>query len=180
MMNRKTIWIALLLAGLASTAALAYGTWCCLDWMAQRHAAQSGVASSPDWAATLALSAAQRGRIEPLQKKLDSDVSRVQVELAENRIALCRLMMTPGKADGRAVERTLAKISSLETRKEEMTSRHLLALRQMLTPDQQKRLFTALMKDICQGCRAATGNGKDLCGMCGMRNQSVKATARRG
>jgi hypothetical protein len=34
---------------------------------------------------------------------------------------------------------------------------------------QQKQLFTTLMSDLCKGCRAATGDKMDHCGMCDMR-----------
>jgi Spy/CpxP family protein refolding chaperone len=168
-MNRRNILIAALI--LAGVGLLAYGTWCCLDWMAKRHvhAAHGSLWASETWPKLLSLSQDQRAKIEPLENALKKDLDGLQVELAKDQIALCRAMMSQAKLDPAVMQKAAGRISGLQKKSEEKTMGHLLALREILNPDQQKKLFTTMMRDICQGCRTATGGKKDYCGMCPIR-----------
>lgn len=168
-MNRRNVLIAALI--LAGVGLLAYGTWCCLDWMAKRHvhAAHGSLWASETWPKLLSLSPDQRSQIAPMEKALEENSNRLQIELAQNQIALCRMMMSQAKPDPAAMRKVASRISDLRKQREEKTLTHLLALREILNPDQQKKLFTTMMRDICQGCRTATGGKKDYCGMCPIR-----------
>lgn len=168
-MNRRNLLIAAVC--LAGIGLLAYGTWCCLDWMAKRHvhAAHGSLWVSETWPELLGLSPDQRSKISSLENSLTQNVNGLQIELAHNQIALCRAMMSEAKLDPVDMRKAVRRISDLQTKREEGTLSHLLALREILSPDQQKKLFTTMMRDICQGCRTATGGKMDYCGMCPIR-----------
>lgn len=167
-MNRRLLIAAVLLAGVG---ALTCGTWRCLNWMAMCHvqAAHGSLWASETWPKLLSLSDEQSSKIAPLEKALKKDTDRLQVELTQEQIALCRSMMSQDKRESAAIHKAMSRISDLQNQKQEKVLNHLMALREILSPDQQKKLFTTMMRDICQGCRAATGGKKDYCGMCPIR-----------
>ena len=169
MMSRKFLPIAgglLLVVGV-----LAFGTWRCMGWMVdcRMRTAQGTRWSSETWPRLLNLSEEQRSKIQPMEKALAGDMSRLQNELTQKQIALCRSMMSPAQPDAKAMARTVEEISTLKMRKEQKMLDHLLALRRVLTSDQQKVLFTTMMQDICRGCRRTTGAKQDYCGFCKKR-----------
>jgi Spy/CpxP family protein refolding chaperone len=166
-MNRKT---RLTLAAVAAlfVGLLAFGTWRCMGWMVDSRMTQGqgSLWASGTWPKLLNLTDAQRSQIQPLEKSLRADMNRLKDELAQKQIALCDLMMSPGEPDLKTLDKTAADIASLQMEKEKKTLAHLMSLRRVLTTEQQKTLFTTMMMDICQGCRAATGGRKDHCGHC--------------
>jgi Spy/CpxP family protein refolding chaperone len=164
-MNRKT-WLALAAAAVVLVGFLAFGTWRCMGWMVDQRMAQGNLWSSATWSKLLNLTKEQRAKIRPMEKDLKTDMGRLQNELAQKQIALCQLMMSPGQPDRKALDQTLDEVSALQKQKEEKTLDHLMSLREVLTPEQQKTLFSTMMMDICQGCRQATGTQKDHCGHC--------------
>ena len=169
MMSRKFLPIVggmLLAVGL-----LAFGTWRCMGWMVdcRMRTAQGTLWSSETWPKLLNLSAEQRSKVQPLEKDLAGDMNRLQNDLTQKQIALCRAMMSPARPDAKAMARTVDEISTLQKQEQQKMLAHLLSLRQVLTPDQQKVLFTTMMQDICQGCRRTTGAKQDYCGLCKMK-----------
>ncbi|MBI4669548.1 MAG: hypothetical protein HY747_10285, partial [Elusimicrobia bacterium] len=90
-----------------------------------------------------------------------------------HQITLCRLMMGEDEPDRKTLASVAGKINELRGRREEKTLDHLLAMRQVLNPRQQRKLLAALMKDFCCGCRMAGGK-KCLCGMCGLGEEKGK------
>lgn len=168
MSRRNALIAALIVAGIG---VLAYGTWCCLNWMAIRHvhADHGSLWASQTWPKVLSLDQDQRSKIAPMERALKKDTDRLQVELAKEQIALCRAMMSETNGDQTSMRKMMGRISQLQRDKDEKIMNHLAALRTILTPEQQRKLFTTMMRDICQGCRAATGGKKDFCGMCPIR-----------
>ncbi|MBI4369074.1 MAG: periplasmic heavy metal sensor [Elusimicrobia bacterium] len=166
-MNRRRFIIAFIF--LAGTGLVAYGTWCCLDWMVKRRMNEKSLWASETWSQFLDLSPQQRSNVQLMEAKLQGDLATLQTELTQNQIALCRLMMTPKALDKGTLNKILGKTNALRNQKEDKMLNHFIALRETLNPGQQKRLFTALMRDVCQGCRISTGSKKDYCGLCEIR-----------
>jgi len=154
-----------LIAAVLGVGLLAYGTWCCLDWMVRREIVRASLWASETWPDILSLSSEQRSKIMPLEKAFRNSMGPLQAELAQSEMALCRLLMAL-KPERKAMSRALGRVTELQRLREERVLDHLLALRRVLSPEQQRRLFTTLMKDLCRGCRAATGSKKDFCGFC--------------
>lgn len=166
-MNRK-IGSILVPTVLAFVALLAFGTWHCMGWIMDRRMAQGVLRDSETWPKILNLTNDQRAKIEPLEKSMRSDMNRLEDDLAQKQIALCGMMMSSDQPDTKTMNQLLNDISALRNRKERGMVSHLTALRQVLSPAQQKVLFTTMMQDICQGCRRSTGGHKDHCGLCKM------------
>jgi len=164
--KRNVLW-----AGLAMTLGiglLAVGTWHCLGWMMDKHMVQGQLFDSQRWPTMLNLNAEQRAKLQPLEQKLKTDLMPLETELAMNQMALCRLTMSTESIDRKTISQTLDQIGLIEKRKEERVVDHLVVLRTILTADQQQKLFTTLMTDICRGCRTNTKDKKDHCGLCKM------------
>jgi Spy/CpxP family protein refolding chaperone len=159
-----TLFSAVILIGL-----LIAGTWYCLGWMTRKQMAQGDLFNSATWQATLNLTTEQEIRIKPLEQELKKDLAPLDIDVMKNQMELCRLMMTPGHLDRNAISRLSGRIGDLQRKREERVIDHLVVLRTVLDERQQKQLFTTLMNDLCKGCRTATGNQMDHCGMCDMR-----------
>jgi len=165
-MNRKTLLVSAAVMA-AFVGILAFGTWHCMGWMVdQRMASRGSLWASDTWPKLLNLSDQQRSQIQPMEKALRADMNHLQDELAQKQIALCGMMMSSAQPDPKVMDKTVQEISTLQMEKEKKTLAHLMSLRQMLTPEQQKTLFTTMMMDICRGCRKTTGGRKDYCGLC--------------
>ena len=165
-MNRR-VWIVLGL--LVSVGVLASVTWCCMDFMMKRHMAKGALWDVQTWPKVLNLTAEQRSKITPLEIGLKKETDALQSELAKNEIAFCQLMMSSGKPDTQAMNETLNKVGDLRKRKDALMLNHLVALRGVLNPEQQEKLFSTLMQDICIGCRHGTGDKTDHCGLCNLK-----------
>lgn len=166
-MNRR-VWIVSL-SVVVLIGVLASLTWCCMDIMMKRHMTQGAFLDSETWPRVLNLTADQRLKINPLEANFKKEIAGLQADLATKEIRLCRLMMTTGKPDAKAMQEALNEVSSLRKQKDEVTLNHLIALREVLNPDQQKKLYTTLMQDICIGCRQGAGEKTDYCGLCNIK-----------
>jgi Spy/CpxP family protein refolding chaperone len=118
------------------------------------------------WAQMVGLTNEQRKIVEPMEKKLNDDLKPIEMELANQRIALCRILGQKD-VDSKELDKTLSSIGELNMKQQEYVVHHLVSLKGILTPEQEAKLFTSMMNDICQSCQAAQGIDKDLCGMCG-------------
>lgn len=166
-MNRRVWIISLSLAALI--AVLASLTWCCMDLMMKRNMSQARLSQSETWDQKLNLSAEQRAKINPLEKALMKDLDEIQAKIAQFQMDNCKAMMSSGPLDRKVLTQNLDAIDGLQRHKNERTVDHLMALREILNPDQQKMLLTTIMRDICQGCRVSTGGRRDYCGMCDIK-----------
>jgi Spy/CpxP family protein refolding chaperone len=166
-MNRR-VWI-ISLSLVALIAVLASLTWCCMDLMMKRHMSQAHLSQSATWDQKLNLTAEQRAKINPLEKTFMKDVDEIQAKITQFQMDNCRTMMSSGPLDRKVLAQNLSAITDLQRRKDERTVDHLMALREILNPDQQKILLTTIMRDICQGCRVSTGGKRDYCGMCNLK-----------
>ena len=134
-----------------------------------RQGAGSGVYAAHDWAHHIGLTREQEQKLEPLEKSLQQDLDNIQVKLAQDRMALCSLMRQE-PADTKELDRYINQVAQLEAEQQRRVVGHLLAMRDILSPAQKEKFFSAIMQGICKGCRTSTGNGKDMCGLCKLPN----------
>ena len=151
--------------GFLLTAIFALGTWKVL-----RHCGSCGVqptqSESQNWEHMLGLDESQKARIDPLLVQFKKDMGEYETKLASCQISLCKILMNPESADQKNIKACLAEASQLRQAKDERMASHLIAVRDLLRPDQQKVFFSTMMKDICVHCRQSTGSQIDHCQMC--------------
>lgn len=111
------------------------------------------------------LSNEQQMKIKQLGGEFNKNFTDIQTQLATERISLCTLMMSTAAANA-GVQPYIGRISRLETDQHRLVVEHLLSLKDVLNPEQNKKFFGAMMEDICQGCQEMCGISKDFCGMC--------------
>lgn len=141
----------------------------CLKHFSQSRMS-SGTVAAQTWAKKVNLSTEQKKKLEPLEASLNRDVAALQVRLASERMALCSLMRQE-PADKSELDKYINSVSALEAEQQRRVVQHLLAVRDILTPQQKDQFFTAIMQDICQGCRAMTGSQIDMCAQCPIGNK---------
>lgn len=166
-MNRKRV-IVITLAAFAFVSLSAGVTYLALrHGMFKQEGSVTGLASRK-WAREIGLTEDQQKRLAPLEQTLKKDLQKVQMQLANERMALCGILHG-GSNDTKELDRYIGKIAGLEAQQQKLVVSHLVSMRDALTPDQRDRFFNAVMKDICQSCRMATDTNTCLCGMCNLK-----------
>lgn len=130
-----------------------------------RRSLPAGVMASHPWAHQIGLNKDQEAKLEPMEATLQKDLDGIQLKLARERLVLCSLMHK-GSKDSQELDQYINRVGALEAEQQRRVVRHLLAMRDILTPEQKDKFFTAIMEGICQGCRASLKMDKDMCGMC--------------
>jgi len=125
------------------------------------------LSSAHAWAHEVGLTKEQEKKLEPYENTLNKDVQALQVKLAEERIALCRLIKEE-PAESKKVADYTERVSALEAEQQKLVINHLIVMRDILNPDQREKLFSSLMHEICMGCRQMVPGQKCICGMCDM------------
>jgi Spy/CpxP family protein refolding chaperone len=163
------------IVGLAAAGLAIFGIGFATTYYFARHAAQSygptGLYAAHNWAHEIGLSKDQEKRLDPLEQSLKKDLSAVQIKLAEDRMTLCSLMRQE-PADPKEVDSYVNRVAQLEAVQQRRVVLHLLAMRDILTPQQKDKFFAAIMREICECCRAAVPGQKCLCGMHNMKVKS--------
>lgn len=140
-------------------------TYLCLEHFAfSRRETGPGVYSAHNWVHQIGLTKEQEQKLEPLEKSLQQDLKKIQVKLAQDRIALCSLMRQE-PSDTKELDKYINQVAQLEAEQQRRVIQHLLVVRNILTPTQRDKFFAAIMQDICVGCRTAVPGQKCLCGM---------------
>lgn len=116
------------------------------------------------WAHKLSLTRSQKKKLEPLEAKLSLNLESMQIESAGKRIALCRLLKNESIQE-KDIDRYAKQIAEVEEEKKKFIIGHLIAIRDILTPEQKNKFFDAIMRDICSTCRT-TKHPECLCGQC--------------
>ncbi len=149
--------------------ALAVGILClavCVTYLNLRHFTKPrytrleepvGTATAHDWIHSLGWDVEQEKKLEPLEETLSLSSSRIQTELAEERMALCRLLRADS-LDQKAVERSVGNLGRLYTEQERLVVGHLVAMRELMRPDQKEKFFDGLIRGICEKCRTKAGS----------------------
>ncbi len=143
-------------------------TYLCLEhFVFSRRTAPQGVVAAHAWAHRIGLTPNQEEKLKPLDASLQKDLKGLQVKLAQERMALCSLLRD-GTSDSKELDEYVARVGALESQQQRRVVQHLFVMRDILTPDQKKKYFNAIMQDICQGFRTTIGDDGDLCGMCAL------------
>jgi Spy/CpxP family protein refolding chaperone len=167
-MNKKFILIIgagfLIVLGFAAST-----TYMCLKHFSncQTVAPSMAISSAHEWAHKIGLTEDQEQKLAPYEASLKKDMQSIQVKLAEERIALCRLIQQE-PANSKKVTEYTERVSALEAKQQQLVINHLIVMRDILTPDQRQKLFSSLMHEICVGCRQMVPGQKCMCGMCKM------------
>lgn len=141
-------------------------TYLCLEhFVYSRRMLPAGVTASHAWAHQIGMTKDQEKKLEPMEAALQKDLDSIQLKLAQERMALCSLMHK-GSQDSKELDGYINRVGTLEAEQQRRVVRHLLAMRDILTPEQKDKFFTAIMQGICQGCRTSLKMNKDMCGMC--------------
>lgn len=113
----------------------------------------------------LKLSKEQKKRIDFLRKDFAQELAGLRKELATERIKLANLLAEE-KTNQREITRSIEKISSLLKEQQEKTVSHTLKIKEILTPEQEKKFLSSLTQYFCEGCRAEIGSEGCICGKC--------------
>ena len=116
-----------------------------------------GTATAHDLIHAIGWNAEQQNQLEPLEKTLHLSSSHIQTELAEERMALCRLLRADS-LDQKAIEQSVGNLGRLYTEQERLAVQHLVVMRGLMRPDQKEKFFDGLIRGICEKCRAGTGS----------------------
>lgn len=162
MRRKNTIFV---LTAVIAVGVVSLGTWKFLAHVSACRV-ESQSASIDQWPILLKLDPNQKEKIEPMMKQFKEETDEIQARMAVNHISLCQLMMTPDASDKNKVAALLKEAAILRQEKDTKMVDHLFSLRGLLNPEQQKILFTTMMKDICAQCRIETGGKTDYCRMC--------------
>ena len=165
-MNKRVI--SFVIAGLVLFGLALGTTYLCARHFAAGQGGSGNIYASHNWAHEIGLSKEQEKQLEPLEKTLQKDLSSIQLKLAQDRMALCSLMRQE-PADTKELDTYITRVAQLEAEQQRRVVQHLLAMRDILTPAQKDKFFSAIMQGICQGCRMSTHSGKDMCGMCNLK-----------
>lgn len=125
-----------------------------------------------NWADRIALTDEQKERMSPMEDSLRKDLAKLQPELASARIDVCAALSRP-TIDKRHVEAMVDRIADLERDQQRRIVRHMFAMNDVLTPDQQRMFFTMVMRSVCEECRASMRSDTDFCGHCRVVAQSA-------
>lgn len=116
----------------------------------------------------LDLSAASASALAPLEAAYQADRARLEQALASERETLASLLEDPSTSEARLheqVDRVVAAGGALEQR----TAEFLIAVRPLLTPEQQRKLFDRFAAGVREagGYRWRYGHGQDSGGQRG-------------
>lgn len=163
-MNKRR-WIFLLsfvaIFALGATSSFLFVKTCAVKSMASKD----DLTSFHAWAHTIGLTTDQESQIEPLEQSLKRDVSSIQTRLAEERMTLCRFMHEQPMNRSR-IDRQLESVCELEKAQQKRVIDHLLAMKAVMTPEQNDRFYQQMMSQMCPHCRGQGGKDHKNCEWC--------------
>ena len=98
----------------------------------------------------LSLSASQKGCMEALDKPFRSKVNQLKAELRQKRDELSTLLLEPNPID-ESINAKLGEIATLQVELQKVVVAHLLEIKEILTPEQQKRFFGMIIEELSPG-----------------------------
>lgn len=117
------------------------------------------------WAHAIGLTREQETKIEPMEKTLKKDLASIQSQLGEERMDLCRLMHAD-PVSREKLDQRLETICELEKKQQKRVVDHLLAMKTVMTPEQNDRFFQQMMNKLCPHCRGQGGKDHESCQWC--------------
>ncbi len=91
----------------------------------------------------LAMDAEQHRRVEGLTVEFQQECRALRTRMRERRRDLFRLLAAP-RPDDAAIAARMGEIAGLQAALQQRMIRHILAVRETLTPEQQRKLFRLL------------------------------------
>jgi Spy/CpxP family protein refolding chaperone len=113
----------------------------------------------------LALSPDQEESIAGLEKAHQVSLTKAKQELAQERVALSKMMAKP-EWDMVALKAQCKKVSSLQCAQQEAFVEHLADVKATLSAEQSAQLFGGLCCELCGNC-SGEGDGPCVCDGCG-------------
>ena len=98
----------------------------------------------------LSLSESQLKQLKPLEKSLELKMEKLRILLREKRGELVDLLTEP-QPDQKAIANKLNEIASGQVELEKEIVTHLLQIKEILTPMQQKKFFALIEDRLCPG-----------------------------
>lgn len=98
----------------------------------------------------LSLSESQKIRMEALDKPFRSKVNQLKVEIRQKRDELSALLLEPNPT-AEIINTKLDEIAMLQVELQKVVVAHLLSIKEILTPEQQKRFFAMIIKELSPG-----------------------------
>jgi len=147
MKKRVIILLVILLVGFgASLFATRYQFWS----GGKRYCHGSGRSSSCFLHKHLSLSESQENNMEVLDKPFRSKVNQCKSTLRQKRDELSALLLKPNPT-AESINAKLDEIATLQVELQKMVVAHLLEIKEILTPEQQKRFFAMIIEELSPG-----------------------------
>jgi uncharacterized membrane protein len=100
--------------------------------------------------AWLKLSPEQAARVKKTDPKFEQEAARMSANLKDERLKLARLLEAP-KVKDKEVLAQLERVNLAENQLETYVAEYVLAIRQHLKPDQQKKLLGLVARGLREG-----------------------------
>lgn len=121
------------------------------------------IAKAHRWVHQMNLSSDQEANLAPLEISLQRDLEPLQLQLAEERTALCGYL-ADDTVDEKQLESAVNRVADLEIQQQRRILRHLREMRSILTPAQRRDFFTSLQRAVCENCgMSAQAGSRCLC-----------------
>jgi Spy/CpxP family protein refolding chaperone len=121
--------------------------------------------SNYNWAEILKLNPAQKTKLTKVDKKYYGEFLKLRKNLLEKRMDLCQVMIDPQTEREKLYQR-MQDICTEQTAQQNRTIDHLMEIKKLLTPDQQTKFFSIIMKEMCHGYEMECGMKMKDC-VCG-------------
>jgi len=120
-------------------------------WRAEKvHHHESGESSCNFWYKHLSLSESQKSRMEALDKPFRSKVNQLKDQLRRKNDELSELLLE-SNSTAEGINAKLDEIATLQAELQKVVVAHLLKIKEMLTPEQQKRFFSMIIEELSPG-----------------------------
>lgn len=126
-----------------------------------------------DWTKELKLSKEQQQKLAELEAHVEPQFQKSLIQLSQVRLLLCDLLRK-SELKEKDIEKYTNEIARIQAEEEKLTVLHLFNMKKILTPEQDSKFFSAIMKDICVECRNSTGIHDCQCGLCNTAQEARK------
>ncbi len=114
------------------------------------HRHESGQSSCSFLHKHLSLAESQKSRIEVLHKPFRSKVDQLKTEFRQQKDELSDLLLEPNPT-AESINAKLDEIAALQVELQKVVVAHLLEIKEILTPEQQKRFFAMIIEELSPG-----------------------------
>ena len=118
-----------------------------------------------DWAQVLNLNKEQQEKLAALESHIGPERSTTKTQLSQVRLLLCDLLMK-SELKKEDIEKYTEELARIQAGEEKRTVLHLLEIKKLLKPEQDRIFFKTIMQDICENCRSHTDTHDCQCGFC--------------